>query len=158
PTSKVCYGCGRWSVMTAHRPDQGPMKAGMVKELRADEQRVATAPEGVKALIEKLGFEVIVEAGAGAKASFSDEEYERAGAKILPTAQQVWAESDIVLKLNPPVELPDGSHEVDRLREGGKLISFIWPARNAALLDRLKAKKATVLAMDQVPRVSRAQK
>jgi len=66
--------------VTAHRPDQGPMKAGIVKEVRADEQRVATAPDGVKALIEKLGFEVVVEAGAGAKASFSDQEYDKAGA------------------------------------------------------------------------------
>ncbi len=138
--------------------DQSPMKAGIVKEVRADEQRVATAPDGVKALVEKLGFEVVVEAGAGARASFSDAEYEKAGAKILPTAQQVWADADIVLKLNPPAELADGTHEADRLREGGKLISFIWPARNGALLERLKAKKATVLAMDQVPRVSRAQK
>ncbi|HEU5075930.1 MAG TPA: Re/Si-specific NAD(P)(+) transhydrogenase subunit alpha, partial [Polyangiaceae bacterium] len=134
------------------------MKAGIVKEIRADEQRVATAPDGVKALIDKLGFEVVVEAGAGAKASFSDQDYEKAGAKILPSAEQVWAEADIVLKLHPPAELPDGTHEADRLREGGKLISFIWPARNAALLERLKARKATVLAMDQVPRVSRAQK
>ncbi len=134
------------------------MKAGIVKEIRPDEKRVAVTPEGVKTLIEKLGFEVLVESGAGAGASFSDADYESAGAKVLARAEAVWAESDIVLKVNPPLELPGGGHEADRLREGGKLLSFIWPARNEALLKRLAARKASVLGMDQVPRVTRAQK
>ncbi len=134
------------------------MKAGIVREIRPDEKRVATTPEGVKLLIDKLGFDVLVETGAGLGASFGDDDYRAAGATVVRSAAEVWSAADIVLKVNPPGELTGAGHEADLLREGGKLLSFIWPARNEALLKRLAARKATVLGMDQVPRVTRAQK
>ncbi len=134
------------------------MKLGIVKERRAGERRVAGTPETVVRL-RKLGFEVLVESGAGAGASFPDAEYENAGAQIVAAAADVWSASDIVLKVHPPEPLGEsGQHEADLLREGGTLVSFLWPAKNQALVERLRARNATVLAMDQVPRITRAQK
>lgn len=134
------------------------MKAAIVKESRADERRVAGTPDTVKHLVEKLGFEVIVESGAGEKSSFSDAAYEQVGARIAPDRRSAWSEGDVVLKVNPPAALPGGAHEANLLREHATLLSFIWPAQNKDLLERLAARKATVLGMDQVPRVTRAQK
>ncbi len=133
------------------------MKIGIPKELRPGERRVAATPDTIKRLT-KLGFDVTVETEAGVGASFDDAAYVAAGASIAPDWRSLWSAADIVLKVQPPESLPDGSHEADRLREGGTLVSFIWPAKNKELLDRLAARKATVLAMDQVPRITRAQK
>jgi NAD(P) transhydrogenase subunit alpha len=116
------------------------------------EKRVATVPEAVEKLI-KLGFEVAVESGAGDPANFSDETYRAAGAEIVDSAAKLWATSDIVFKVRGPT-----AEEIGLMREGGTLVSFIWPAQNPELLEQLAAKKATVLAMDSVPRISRAQK
>jgi len=132
------------------------MKIGIPKEIRPGERRVAATPESVGKLA-KLGFDVAIQAGAGAAASFPDAQYEAAGAKIVPDAKGVWAESDLILKVQPPEAGPEG-HEADLMREGGSLVSFIWPAKNTELVQRLSARKATVLAMDQVPRITRAQK
>jgi len=131
------------------------MKLGIVKEIRAEERRVAASPQVVGKWI-KGGWEVVVERGAGDLASYPDSQYEAAGATVVdrPVA---WT-SDIVLKLRPPVLNDDGTSEADQLREGATLISYILPAENAALVERLATKKVTVLAMDQVPRISRAQK
>ena len=134
------------------------MKIAIVKEVRAGERRVACTPETVARLIEKQGFEVVVESGAGELAAFSDADYEKAGASIAPDARTAWAAGDVVLKLNPPTELPDGTHEADLPREGATLISFVWPAKHGDLLSRLSQRNVTTFAMDQVPRVSRAQK
>ncbi|MBP8296894.1 MAG: Re/Si-specific NAD(P)(+) transhydrogenase subunit alpha [Burkholderiales bacterium] len=101
----------------------------------------------------KLGFAVSVESGAGDAANISDDAYRAAGATIIDGAARVWAESDIVFKVRGPT-----AAEVGLLREGGTLVSFIWPAQNPELLQSLAARKATVLAMDSVPRISRAQK
>jgi NAD(P) transhydrogenase subunit alpha len=109
-------------------------------------------PEVVERLI-KLGFAVKVESGAGDAANFSDESYQTAGAEIVQAAGELWAGSDIVFKVRGP-----SSEEIGLMREGGTLVSFIWPAQNAELLQQLAAKQATVLAMDSVPRISRAQK
>ena len=128
------------------------MKIGVPKELHDGEKRVATTPE-VAAQLQKLGFGVQVESGAGAAASFTDEAYRAAGAGIVPTAHELWTTSDIILKVRPPVD-----SEVSLLRAGQVLIAFLWPAQNPALLERLKTIGVTALAMDSVPRISRAQK
>ena len=128
------------------------------RECRAGERRVAASPENVTRLV-KMGFEVMVESGAGLAASFGDDDYRAAGASIAADARQAWAAGDIVLKVQPPDQHPDlGVHEADLLREGGTLISFLYPGRNTELVQRLQARKATVFAMDAVPRISRAQK
>jgi NAD(P) transhydrogenase subunit alpha len=126
---------------------------GIPRETAAGEKRVATVPEVVEKLI-KLGFKVAVESGAGDAANCSDEAYRAAGAEIIAGAAQLWADSDIVFKVAVP-----SSAEVGLMREGGVLIGFIWPAQNPELMQQLAAKKATVLAIDCLPRMlSRAQK
>jgi NAD(P) transhydrogenase subunit alpha len=133
------------------------MKVGIPKEIYPHESRVATVPETVSK-IKKLGFDVVIQAGAGDAASFADALYVEAGASIAPSAAALYAEADVVLKVRQPIATGDGKHEVDLLREGATLISFIWPAQNKELLDRLAARKVTVLAMDAVPRITRAQR
>ena len=130
------------------------MKIGVPKEIHEGEKRVATTPEVIGHL-RKLGFEVIVEAGAGNGAHFSDAAYTEAGATIANNAKSVWSDSDIILKVRG-LEL--NGPEVDLLKEGQILISFLWPAQNPDLLKKLADKKITALAMDMVPRISRAQK
>jgi NAD(P) transhydrogenase subunit alpha len=129
------------------RPD---MQLGIVTETRPDEKRVAASPQVVAKWV-KGGWDVVLERGAGAAASYPDEQYQAAGAKLV-TRDDAW-HADIVLKLRVPT---DG--EVEQLREGGTLISYIQPAEHAELLEALAKRKVTVLAMDQVPRISRAQK
>jgi H+-translocating NAD(P) transhydrogenase subunit alpha len=129
------------------------MQIGIPAEISAGEKRVATVPEVVEKLI-KLGFKVAVESGAGDGANCSDDSYRAAGAEIIVGAAKLWAESDIVFKVTIPT-----SAEVELMREGGVLIGFIWPAQNPELMQQLAAKKATVLAIDCLPRMlSRAQK
>ena len=125
---------------------------GVPKEIFPGEKRVATVPDVVEKLL-KLGFSVIVEAGAGEAATIGDEAYRAAGATIVPDAASLWSGADIVFKVRAP-----NRDEVNRMKEGQTLVSFIWPAQNPDLLQQLAAKKATVLAMDSVPRISRAQK
>jgi NAD(P) transhydrogenase subunit alpha len=126
---------------------------GIPRETAAGEKRVATVPEVVEKLI-KLGFKVAVESGAGDAANCSDDAYRAAGAEIISSAVQLWASADIVFKVAVP-----SSAEVGMMREGGVLIGFIWPAQNPELMQQLAAKKATVLAIDALPRMlSRAQK
>jgi NAD(P) transhydrogenase subunit alpha len=129
------------------------MRIGIPAETRAGEKRVATVPEIVEKLI-KLGFTIAVESGAGDAANFSDESYRAAGAEIVEDAARLWAESDIVFKVTVPTHA-----ELELMREGGILIGFVWPAQNPELMQQLAAKKATVLAIDCLPRqLSRAQK
>ncbi|MBX9447307.1 Re/Si-specific NAD(P)(+) transhydrogenase subunit alpha [Dickeya chrysanthemi] len=125
------------------------MRIGVPKERLANEARVAATPKTVEQLL-KLGFEVAIESGAGKLASFDDSAYAQAGATILDTSA-VW-QSDIVLKVNAPLD-----EEIELTRAGSTIISFIWPAQNPALLETLAARQVTVLAMDAVPRISRAQ-
>ncbi|MEO5346066.1 MAG: Re/Si-specific NAD(P)(+) transhydrogenase subunit alpha [Magnetococcus sp. YQC-9] len=134
------------------------MQIGIPREIYPGERRVAASPDSVKQFI-KLGFTVAVEKGAGQEANFSDEVFQEAGAEILPDAKSLYAKADIVLKVRAPMAMPGGkAHEVDSLRAGQTLISFIWPAQNKELMDRMAALKVTALAMDSVPRISRAQK
>jgi len=134
------------------------MKLGVPRECRAGERRVAATPENVVRLI-KQGFEVLVETQAGALASFGDDDYAAAGARVIEETRALWEEADIILKVQPPDQHPIlNVHEVDLPREGTTIISFLWPGKNKELIDRMAARKLTVLAMDQVPRISRAQK
>ncbi len=134
------------------------MRIGVPKEIQAGERRVATVPEVAEKLI-KLGFSVTVESGAGDAANFSDDSYRQVGCDIAPNAAELWGQSDIVLKVRGPQVHPElAIDEVEFLREGSSLVSFIWPAQNPELMDRLAARQATVIAMDSVPRISRAQK
>ena len=128
------------------------MRIGVPKEIHAGEKRVATVPEVAEKLT-KLGFSITVESGAGVGANFSDECYREAGCEIADSAEALWQQADIVLKVRGPQP-----SEVALLREGATLVSFLWPAQNPELLESLAAKQATVLAMDSVPRISRAQK
>ena len=134
------------------------MKLAIPRESRAGERRVAATPENVARLV-KLGFEVLVETQAGALASFGDDDYAAAGARVVADTRALYQEADIVLKVQPPDQHPGlGVHEADLLHEGTTFISFLWPGKNQALIERLAARKVTALAMDQVPRISRAQK
>ena len=128
------------------------MKIGIPKETYVGEKRVATTPE-VIGWLQKLGYEVAVESGAGVEANFNDDVYSEAGAEIIQGAQALWDAADIILK----VRAPDDT-EVNYLKEGKTLISFVWPAQNEELMSKLANTKANVLAMDSVPRISRAQK
>ena len=130
-----------------------PLTIGIPREVFAGEKRVATVPDVAEKLI-KLGFKVAIESGAGDAANFSDDTYRAVGAEIIDDAATLWASSDIVFKVRGP-----SSDEVALMREGGTLISFIWPAQNPELMQQLAAKKATILAIDSLPRtLSRAQK
>ena len=128
------------------------MQIGVPREIHPGERRVATTPDVATQLI-KLGFTIAVESGAGRAASFSDDSYRDAGCEIVSSAREIWADADIVLKVRAP-----DTEEAARLNAGQILASFIWPAQNPELLSRLTASGATVLAMDSVPRISRAQK
>lgn len=129
------------------------MRIGIPAETSAGEKRVATVPDVVEKLI-KLGFTVAVQSGAGETANFSDDTYRAAGATIVESAAKIWSESDIVFKVSVPTQ-----EEVGLMREGGHLVGFIWPAQNPELMQQLAAKRATVLAIDCLPRIlSRAQK
>jgi len=135
------------------------MKIGIPKEVHNGERRVATTPEVAGQLINKLGFEVAIESGAGAAANFSDSAYSDAGVTVVPNAKTIWNDSDIILKVRAPELNPDlYTEEVDLLHEGQILITFLWPAQNPDLLKKLSKKKVTALAMDSIPRISRAQK
>jgi len=125
------------------------MLIGIPKERLPNESRVAATPKTVEQLI-RLGFSVTVERDAGKRASFDNESYIAAGA-TLSDRDQVW-QSDIVLKVNAPDD-----EEIALTRAGSTLVSFIWPAQHPDLLSKLAARQVTVMAMDSVPRISRAQ-
>lgn len=128
------------------------MKIGAPKETAQGEARVALTPESAERL-QKLGYECLVESGAGAAASITDAAYEAAGVRVVSAATELWREADVIVKVREP-----STEEVEAAPEGKTLISFIWPAANEELLEKMKAKRMTVLAMDMVPRISRAQK
>ncbi|MGI9343052.1 MAG: Re/Si-specific NAD(P)(+) transhydrogenase subunit alpha [Gammaproteobacteria bacterium] len=134
------------------------MRIGIPNEVHDGERRVATTPDIVAQLI-KLGFSVTIETGAGDSANFADRAYAEAGAKIATDTRALWSGADIVMKVRGPERHPTlGVDETELLRSGQILISFLWPAQNPELLETLKAKGVTALAMDSIPRISRAQK
>lgn len=128
------------------------MKVGIPSEISPNELRVAATPKTVKRL-QKQGFEVYIQQGAGVKANFSDKDFEEAGAKLVGTAAEIYGDSDIVLKVKEPA-----MEEVDMMKEGLVLLSYLWPAQNQPLLQKLADKKVNAVAMDAIPRISRAQK
>ena len=125
------------------------MRIGIPGEILNNENRVAATPDTASKL-QKLGFDVVVEKGAGVNASFEDYDYVQAGAEIVD-GTNVW-NSDIILKVNAPVD-----DEISLLNDGTTLASFIWPAQNEELMDKLSKRNINVLAMDSVPRLSRSQ-
>ncbi|HFB2827608.1 TPA: Re/Si-specific NAD(P)(+) transhydrogenase subunit alpha [Neisseria gonorrhoeae] len=125
------------------------MKIGIPRESLSGETRVACTPATV-ALLGKLGFETVVESGAGLAASLDDAAYQTAGATVADKAA-VWA-CPLIYKVNAPSE-----GELPLLKEGQTIVSFLWPRQNEALVEALRAKKVNALAMDMVPRISRAQ-
>ncbi|MFW7524342.1 Re/Si-specific NAD(P)(+) transhydrogenase subunit alpha [Vibrio ostreicida] len=125
------------------------MQIGVPKETLVGETRVAASPTSVEQLL-KLGFEVCVESKAGKLASFDDAAFELSGASVV-AKDEVW-QADLILKVNAP-----NDEEIEQIKAGATLVSFIWPAQNPELLEQLASKKINVLAMDSVPRISRAQ-
>ncbi|CAQ84490.1 MULTISPECIES: Re/Si-specific NAD(P)(+) transhydrogenase subunit alpha [Photorhabdus] len=125
------------------------MRIGVPKERLTNEARVAATPGTVEQLL-KLGFNVVVESGAGHLASFEDSAYQQVGAEVTDR-HDIW-HSDIILKVNAPED-----DEIALMKEGSVLVSFVWPAQNPELIQKLSDRKVTVLAMDSVPRISRAQ-
>lgn len=128
------------------------MKIGIPKERYSGESRVAITPD-VAAKILTLGFELTLESGAGAAASFSDAAYQQVGVNLEPDAKRLWTNSDVIIKVRAP-----DNDEIHYLNNGQTLLSFIWPAQHEGLMQALAEKQITVLAMDSVPRISRAQK
>ncbi|TVY53958.1 NAD(P) transhydrogenase, mitochondrial [Lachnellula cervina] len=128
---------------------------GVVRETYLTEKRVALTPANAALLLKKGFKRVLVERGAGTAAQFTDTAYEKAGV-TLGEMKTVWTESDILLKVRAP-SFEGSVSEVDRLREGATLVSFLYPAQNRALVDKLASRGTTALAMDMIPRISRAQ-
>lgn len=128
------------------------MKIGTPKEVSAGEARVAMTPDSAL-LLQKLGYECVVESGAGVAAGFADALYREAGVEVVKTAAALWKAADIITKVRPP-----NATEAKRLTDGKLLISFFYPAQNTEQMELLAGKGASVIAMDMVPRISRAQK
>jgi len=128
------------------------MKVGIPAEIFPKELRVAATPKTVLRL-KKQGFDVYIQNNAGVKANFSNNDFEQAGATIVQTAAEIYGNSDIVLKVKEP-----SIEEVDMMKEGLVTLSYLWPAQNPELLQKLADKKVNAIAMDAIPRISRAQK
>jgi len=128
------------------------MNVGIPIEVSQAELRVGATPKTVQRL-QKQGFDVYIQKGAGNKANYADEEYAEAGASIVATAKELYEKADIVLKVLAPTE-----DEIKLIKEGTVTLSYLWPAQNPDLLDKLAAKKINAIAMDAIPRISRAQK
>jgi NAD(P) transhydrogenase subunit alpha len=128
------------------------MNIGVPRETVAGENRVALIPDAVAQLV-KTGMTVSVEARAGVGSSFTDDDYQKAGATVVGTATALLAGTDLVVKVRPP-----SVDEAGKLREGAVLVSFLHVSTNPALLETLKARKITAFGMEAVPRISRAQK
>ncbi|WP_461481662.1 Re/Si-specific NAD(P)(+) transhydrogenase subunit alpha [Porticoccus sp.] len=131
---------------------------GIPKEIYPDERRVAATPASVQKLI-KLGYEVLVQSQAGEPAHYDDEAYVNAGAAIAVDAHSLWGQADFILKVRAPMVNPQlDRHEIDLMKVGAYLAGYIWPAQCPELLEQLAEKRATVFAIDSLPRISRAQK
>jgi len=134
------------------------MIIGVLKEIHPGERRVAMAPSVVKQQCLKNAHSVLLEQGAGVIANFTDEQYEDSGAEIVETAHQIWERADLILKIRAPeVNHETGEDEADLLRKDVCLICLLNPGRNADLLQKLAKTGGTAIAVDQIPRISRAQ-
>ncbi|GAB4460584.1 MAG: Re/Si-specific NAD(P)(+) transhydrogenase subunit alpha [Elainellaceae cyanobacterium] len=132
------------------------MKIAVAKEIEVGERRVALVPDAVGKLV-KQGLEVWVEAGAGELSHFPDAAYEAVGAQIVGDGARLWGEADVVLKVSPLREGEDGQSEIDRLRPGAVLISFLNPLGEPVRIQQLAERQVTALSMEMIPRTSRAQ-
>lgn len=135
------------------------LKVGVIKEVEDGERRVAVVPSIAKRLLNS-GMQLYIETNAGTGGGFADAHYEMVGSRILPTAQDVFDTVDIVIKIREPIQHPvTGKHEIDMLASGKSLISFVGPRtdKGQALMDRAKAAGVNLLAVDAIPRISRAQ-
>ncbi len=128
------------------------MKIGTPKEVMKGEARVAMTPDSARQL-QKLGYDCIIETGAGDAAGYSDATYKEAGVEVVKTAAALWKAADVVAKVRPPTDA-----ELKKARDGQLLISFFWPAQNEKLMQQAADQGTSVIAMDMVPRISRAQK
>src|SRR4051794_34390415 len=126
------------------------LRIGVPRETKVRETRVAATPATVTKLV-ALGYDVVVESGAGEASSFPDEAYEAAGATVAGPPDEAW-QADVVLRVNAPSD-----QDLARLRDGATLVSLLSPALNPDLVEALAARPITALAMDAVPRISRAQ-
>lgn len=131
------------------------LTVGVPRESYPNERRVAITPQNAALLLKKGFARVLVERGAGSQAQFTDDAYAQAGATSVERGA-VFSDSDILLKVRAPSH-EGADREVDALREGGTLISFLYPAQNKPLVEALAARKVTAFAMDLIPRISRAQ-
>lgn len=125
---------------------------GTPKESVKDENRVAMTPQSVKEL-QKLGYDCIIQSGAGAAARFADADYKDAGATVVKTAKDLWDKADVVAKVRPP-----SAAESKKMRDGQTIISFVYPSDNEKLMKAAADAGSSLIAMDMVPRISRAQK
>lgn len=135
------------------------LKIGVVKEIEPDEKKVAVVPEGARKLLQ-AGIQVYVEKHAGDGGDFFDKQYEEVGATILSSAQEVYDTVDVIVKIRPPTDHPiTGKHEINMLRSGKSMISFLGPRTEdgKALMERAAAAGVNLLAVDAIPRISRAQ-
>ena len=128
------------------------MKVGIPKEITPQEKRVAATPTTVKRLL-KQGFTVLIESGAGEQANFSNTEYQEAGASIVENDKELYDSSDIILKV-----LPFTENEIELLHKDQVTLSYLNPAQNGHILAKLAAQGVNAVAMDAIPRISRAQK
>jgi H+-translocating NAD(P) transhydrogenase len=128
------------------------LRVGVPREIFPNERRVALTPQNV-ALLRKKGFaEVLIEHDAGMHAQFRNEDYEKAGATLI-SRDHLFAKSDIMLKVRPPLR----DEEIDHIKHGSTLISFLFPKQNKELVEALAKRDVNTLAMDMIPRISRAQ-
>ncbi len=128
------------------------MVLAVPRESGPGERRVAATPETVTKLV-AMGFDVRVESGAGLGAAIADADYVKAGATIVAESAALWTAADVLVKVQPP-----NPAEAGQLKAGATLISFLWPAKNADLIQRMAARQVNAIAMDQIPRITRAQK
>lgn len=131
------------------------LTVGIVRETYPNERRVAITPQNAALLLKKGFARVLVERGAGAEAQFTDHAYEQAGVTLVE-GKTVWAESDILLKVRAP-SIDGTNNEVNSLREGGTIISLLYPLQNRNVVEKIASRGATAFAMDMIPRISRAQ-
>ncbi len=130
-----------------------PLKIGVVAETVDGERRVALTPEGVKALKAK-SFELIIQAGAGKKAGYLDPQYAEAGAQILPDADSVYQQADMIVKVNGPSDKTGGA---EQLKTGSSILAFLYPGSNPQTVATLAKRNVTSFAMELIPRITRAQ-
>jgi NAD(P) transhydrogenase len=131
------------------------LTVGIVRETYPNERRVAITPQNATLLLKKGFARVLVEHGAGVEAQFTDQAYERAGVALVER-DTVWSEADILLKVRPP-SVDGAQSEIELMRQGGTIISFLYPAQNKHVVERLSSRGATSFAIDMIPRISRAQ-